>query len=127
LQRTRGTQICWWRWRFESGSKSSRRRLTVEGRNRGIQTGQHSQRDAFAAFRDFLQPQEFECLWDGTSSEDLDWVAQELNDDRPRKRLGFKKPIEQIGDLRCDDCLNPPPSDRDHIPELARVRGVAQL
>ena len=32
------------------------------------------------------------------SSEDLDWVAQELND-RPRKRLAFKKPIEQIGDL----------------------------
>ncbi len=32
------------------------------------------------------------------SAEDLDWVAQELND-RPRKRLGFKKPIEQIGDL----------------------------
>ena len=27
---------------------------------------------------------------------DLDWVAAELND-RPRKRLGFKKPIEQIG------------------------------
>ncbi len=32
------------------------------------------------------------------SSEDLDWVAQELND-RPRKRLAFKKPIELIGDL----------------------------
>ena len=32
------------------------------------------------------------------SSEDLDWVAQELND-RPRKRLAFKKPIEMIGDL----------------------------
>ena len=29
---------------------------------------------------------------------DLDWVAQELND-RPRKRLGFRKPIEQIGPL----------------------------
>ncbi len=29
---------------------------------------------------------------------DLDWVAAELND-RPRKRLGFKKPIEQIGPL----------------------------
>jgi IS30 family transposase len=27
---------------------------------------------------------------------DLDWVAAELND-RPRKRLGFRKPIEQIG------------------------------
>jgi IS30 family transposase len=32
------------------------------------------------------------------SREDLDWVAQELND-RPRKRLAFKKPIELIGDL----------------------------
>jgi len=32
------------------------------------------------------------------SSEDLDWVAQQLND-RPRKRLAFKKPIELIGDL----------------------------
>ena len=31
-------------------------------------------------------------------SEDLDWVAAELND-RPRKRLGFSKPIEQIGAL----------------------------
>jgi IS30 family transposase len=42
--------------------------------------------------------------WSGGSSvsahsaEDLDWVAAELND-RPRKRLGFKKPIEQIGSL----------------------------
>jgi len=32
------------------------------------------------------------------SSEDLDWVAAELND-RPRKRLAFKKMIEQIGPL----------------------------
>ena len=32
------------------------------------------------------------------SAEDLDWVAQELND-RPRKRLAFNKPIELIGDL----------------------------
>ncbi len=109
--------------RIEGQPQASNRR----GEEQGIQTGQHSQRDALAVFRDFLQPQEFEYLWDGTSSEDLDWVAQELNDDRPRKRLGFKKPIEQIGDLRCDDCLNPPPSDRDHIPQLARVRGVAQL
>ncbi len=30
------------------------------------------------------------------SEADLDWVAAELND-RPRKRLAFKKPIEQIG------------------------------
>ena len=32
------------------------------------------------------------------SSEDLDWVAQELND-RPLKRLAFMKPIELIGDV----------------------------
>jgi IS30 family transposase len=28
-------------------------------------------------------------------AEDLDWVAQELND-RPRKRLEFRKPIEGL-------------------------------
>jgi transposase, IS30 family len=32
------------------------------------------------------------------SAEHLDWVADELND-RPRKRLGFYKPIERIGEL----------------------------
>jgi IS30 family transposase len=32
------------------------------------------------------------------SEADLDWVAQELND-RPRKRLGFRKPIEQLAEL----------------------------
>ncbi len=32
------------------------------------------------------------------SDADLDWVAAELND-RPRKRLDFRKPIEEIGDL----------------------------
>jgi IS30 family transposase len=32
------------------------------------------------------------------SAMDLDWVATELND-RPRKRLGFSKPIEEIGPL----------------------------
>ena len=32
------------------------------------------------------------------SVTDLDWVAAELND-RPRKRLGFRKPIEEIHDL----------------------------
>jgi IS30 family transposase len=32
------------------------------------------------------------------SAQDLDWVAAELND-RPRKRLGFRKPIEEIADL----------------------------
>jgi IS30 family transposase len=32
------------------------------------------------------------------SALDLDWVGTELND-RPRKRLGFAKPIEEIGPL----------------------------
>jgi IS30 family transposase len=32
------------------------------------------------------------------SEADLDWVAAELND-RPRKRLGYRKPIEEIGEL----------------------------
>jgi transposase, IS30 family len=32
------------------------------------------------------------------SAADLDWVAAELND-RPRKRLGYRKPDEQIGHL----------------------------
>jgi len=32
------------------------------------------------------------------SAQDLDWVAAELND-RPRKRLGFRKPVEQIAEL----------------------------
>jgi IS30 family transposase len=32
------------------------------------------------------------------TAKHLDWVADELND-RPRKRLGFYKPIERIGDL----------------------------
>jgi IS30 family transposase len=33
------------------------------------------------------------------SAIDLDWVATELND-RPRKRLAFAKPIEEIAPLR---------------------------
>jgi transposase, IS30 family len=32
------------------------------------------------------------------SAADLDWVVQEFND-RPRKRLAFKRPIELIGEL----------------------------
>jgi IS30 family transposase len=32
------------------------------------------------------------------SAQDLDWIAAELND-RPRKRLRFRKPIEEIADL----------------------------
>ena len=41
------------------------------------------------------------------SAIDLDWVAKELND-RPRKRLGFAKPIEEIGPLLLRGPLNPP-------------------
>ena len=39
---------------------------------------------------------------------DLEWVATELND-RPHKRLGFKKPIDEIeiAHYCCDDRLNP--------------------
>jgi transposase, IS30 family len=36
------------------------------------------------------------------SGADLDWVAAELND-RPRKRLGFRKPVEEISDLFLTD------------------------
>jgi hypothetical protein len=36
----------------------------------------------------------------------LEWVATELND-RPHKRLGFKKPIDEIAHYCCDDRLNP--------------------
>ncbi len=32
------------------------------------------------------------------TAEELDRVADELSD-RPRKRLGFRKPIEEIGEL----------------------------
>jgi transposase, IS30 family len=32
------------------------------------------------------------------SAQDLDWVAAELND-RPRKRVRFRKPVEEIADL----------------------------
>jgi IS30 family transposase len=32
------------------------------------------------------------------SAQDLDWIAAELND-RPRKRLRFRKPVDQIADL----------------------------
>ena len=44
-----------------------------------------------------------QCLPKGTnlrvhSSQDLGWVAQELND-RPRKRTSVKKSIELIGHL----------------------------
>jgi len=47
------------------------------------------------------------------SAVDPDWVATELND-QPRKRLGFAKPIEEIGPLlhavfnrrgRCGHCV----------------------
>jgi IS30 family transposase len=32
------------------------------------------------------------------TAQDLDWIAAELND-RPRKRLRFRKPAEEIADL----------------------------
>ncbi|MGJ9372563.1 IS30 family transposase [Nesterenkonia sp. CF4.4] len=41
------------------------------------------------------------------SEAKLDWLAQELNN-RPRKRLGFQKPIELIEDLCRNDRRNPP-------------------
>jgi len=43
------------------------------------------------------------------------WVAQELND-RPRKRLAFKKPIELIGDLP----LRSPQESADRLSERSR-------
>ena len=47
---------------------------------------------------------------------DLDAVAAELND-RPRKRLGFRKPIEEIGHLL------PPP----HVPRLDYARTSEEI
>jgi transposase, IS30 family len=44
------------------------------------------------------------------SEPDLEWIATELND-RPRKRLGFAKPIEEIGPL----LLRSPPESADPI------------
>ncbi len=38
------------------------------------------------------------CIPNSIGGPGLDWVAAELND-RPRKRLAFKKLIEQIGPL----------------------------
>jgi hypothetical protein len=52
------------------------------------------------------------------SAQDLDRVAAELND-RPRKRLDFKKPIEQIGPYCC--------ADRQDPPYLKGALGVAAL
>ena len=40
------------------------------------------------------------------SAADLDWVAAGLND-RPRKRLPFRKPIEEIKPPCCVDRLDP--------------------
>ena len=45
------------------------------------------------------------------TAEDLDRVAAELND-RPRKRLGFQKPIELIGPLMLRDRPNAPSANR---------------
>jgi transposase, IS30 family len=55
------------------------------------------------------------------SADDLDWVAAELND-RPRKRLGFNKPIDQMGPLCCVDCQNPPAVEWDAEMMLAGGR-----
>jgi hypothetical protein len=44
----------------------------------------------------FWAPQRHRSL--DHSALDLEWVATELND-RPRKRLGFAKAIEEIGPL----------------------------
>ena len=55
------------------------------------------------------------------SADDLDWVAAELND-RPRKRLGFKKPIEQIGPYCCANRQNPPVGLRDEESKRKRTR-----
>ena len=46
------------------------------------------------------------------TAADLNAVADELND-RPRKRLGFRKPIEQIGPLMLRYRLDPPNVQRD--------------
>jgi hypothetical protein len=65
------------------------------------------------------------------TAADLNAAADELND-RPRKRLGFRKPIEQTGRSCCDDRLDPPISyrqdrnrqrkhrSRAHAPEAPR-------
>jgi hypothetical protein len=56
------------------------------------------------------------------SADDLDCVAAELND-RPRKRLGFKKPIEQIGPpYCCANRQNPPTLGGGRLVILARPR-----
>jgi transposase, IS30 family len=56
---------------------------------------QHSTNENTGSLQQYF-PKDTDLSWH--SSQDLDWVAQELND-RPRKRLAFKKPIELIGDL----------------------------
>jgi IS30 family transposase len=45
------------------------------------------------------------------SAIDLEWVATELND-RPRKRLRYAKPIEEIAPSCCPDRQNPPNGPR---------------
>jgi len=45
------------------------------------------------------------------SAEDLDWVAQELND-RPRKRLASRSRSNSSATCRCADRQNPPIGQR---------------
>jgi len=54
----------------------------------------------------------------------LDAVADELND-RPRKRLGFAKPIEEISKLLFTDRQNPPNELRNSsCPPISQASGV---
>jgi IS30 family transposase len=56
------------------------------------------------------------------SAGDLDWVATELKD-RPRKRLGFAKPIEEIGPLLL---RSPPESARSLVRPPASASSIAR-
>ncbi len=57
------------------------------------------------------------------TAADLDWVAQELND-RPRKRLGYHKPIEESANYCCADRQNPPFDYRGHAADRRLVASV---
>lgn len=54
---------------------------------------------------------------------ELDAVADELND-RPRKRMGFANPNEQLAELLCNDRSNPPIPFRDTAPVVEREAGA---
>ena len=53
------------------------------------------------------------------NAADLDWLEQQLHD-RPRKRLGFAKPVEQIVSAICcrPDSTASPPNAHDHFPRI---------